>query len=373
MKAGWKVRKLGGCIKLEYGKGLSDELRKPDGKYPVYGANGVKSRSDAYLYDKRSIIVGRKGSVGEVNLTECKFWPLDVAYYVTFNENDFDLKFIYYLLLSLELQKLAKGVKPGLNRNEVYAIRAQVPPLAEQQRIVAILDDAFEAIAKVKENAEKNMRNARELFESVLESVFANTGEGWEKCDLDKYVSFIDYRGKTPLKTSNGVRLITAKNVKNGYLQREPEEFINSDAYDSWMTRGIPNFGDVLFTTEAPLGNVAQLDIDEKVAFAQRIIILQPDIQKITQSFLKYLLLSRPMQNQILGKGTGATVQGIKARLLRKIQISFPKTEVQKDIVCRLCETEEKTKKLESIYKQKLANLDELNKSILQKAFAGEL
>jgi len=131
---------------------------------------------------------------------------------------------------------------------------------------------------------------------------------------------------KTPQKTESGLRLITAKNVKMGYVQVEPREFVAPDSYDGWMTRGIPKFGDVLFTTEAPLANVAQLDTDEKVVFAQRIIIMQPDASRLDSTFLKYLLLSQPVQQRIIAKGTGATVQGIKASLLKLIEISFPKS-----------------------------------------------
>ncbi|MDO9586053.1 MAG: hypothetical protein Q7I93_06175, partial [Syntrophales bacterium] len=148
-------------------------------------------------------------------------------------------------------------------------------PLPERQRIVAILDEAFAAIATAKQNAGKNLQNARELFESYLQSVFANPstklgaspGDGWERCNLEDYIKFIDYRGRTPEKTESGMRLITAKNVRNGYLQIKPREYVHPSIYKTWMTRGIPKIGDVLFTTEAPLANVAQLDTEEKVVF----------------------------------------------------------------------------------------------------------
>ena len=87
----------------------------------------------------------------------------------------------------------------------------------------------------------------------------------WTTEELNENVVFIDYRGKTPPKVERGIRLITAKNVKMGIVHREPKEFIDSNVYDSWMTRGFPKKGNVLFTTEAPLGNVAQLDTDEVV------------------------------------------------------------------------------------------------------------
>ena len=161
---------------------------------------------------------------------------------------------------------------------------------------------------------------------------------GWQTETLGEVCRFIDYRGKTPAKTASGLRLITAKNVKMGHLQRTPMEFVAPKSYDGWMTRGIPRIGDVLFTTEAPLANVAQLDTDEKVVFAQRIIVLQPLASNLDRTFLKYLLLSDVAQQRIHEKGTGATVKGIKARLLKTIPIEFPVLPEQQRIVSILDE-----------------------------------
>jgi type I restriction enzyme S subunit len=255
---------------------------------------------------------------------------------------------------------------------EAYPI--PIPPLAEQQRIVGILDEAFAGIARAKANAEQNLQNARALFESHLQAVFSQRGEGWVETTVGAEIRFIDYRGKTPVKTEIGIRLITAKNVKMGYLQESPMEYIAADNYESWMTRGIPKKGDVLFTTEAPLANVAQLDTDEKVAFAQRIIIMQPNAEKLDCTFLKYLLLSQPVQERIRSKGTGATVQGIKASLLKTIEISFPiSLQEQRRIVAQLDALALETRSLAAIYERKLAALEELKKSLLHQAFSGEL
>ena len=130
----------------------------------------------------------------------------------------------------------------------------------------------------------------------------------------------------------------------------------------------------MLFTTEAPLANVAQLDTDEKVAFAQRIIIMQPETTRLDSTFLKYLLLSGPVQQRIRAKGTGATVQGIKARLLKLIEISFPKSlDEQERIVEKLDALNAETQRLEYIYQQKRVALDSLKKSLLNEAFTGKL
>jgi type I restriction enzyme S subunit len=288
-------------------------------------------------------------------------------------------KYLFYSLFSQNfmgaMEGLQKGASyPAVTNAEVRAQTLSFPSLPEQQRIVGILDDAFEGIAAAKANAEKNLQNARALFESYLQSVFSQEGIGWENSTIDQHIRFIDYRGKTPTKTESGLRLITAKNVKMGYIQETPREYVAPNSYDGWMTRGIPKLGDVLFTTEAPLANVAQLDTDEKVVFAQRIIIMQPNMSKLDSTFLKYLLLSQPVQQRILKQGTGATVQGIKSSLLKKIEISFPSSlDVQRNIVSQLDSLQQQTKVLESIYRQKLKALEELKKSLLHQAFNGEL
>jgi type I restriction enzyme, S subunit len=288
-------------------------------------------------------------------------------------------KFLYRCLSSPYFQEIVNSrlngaTTPHLYQRDITEFPVVLPPLPEQQRIVGILDSAFDGIVTANANAEKNLQNARALFESHLQSVFTQRGEGWVDTTIGQHIRFIDYRGKTPVKTESGFRLITAKNVKMGYVQEMPMEFIAPESYDSWMTRGIPRMGDVLFTTEAPLANVAQLDTCEKVAFAQRIIIMQPDASRLDSTFLKYLLLSQPVQQHIHAKGTGATVQGIKASLLKLIEISFPKSiSEQQQIVAKLDALREETQRLESLYQRKLAALDELKKSLLHQAFSGVL
>ncbi len=263
---------------------------------------------------------------------------------------------------------------PNVSGSTLAKLEVPLPPLSEQKRIVAILDEVFAGIDAAIANTEKNLTNARKLFESYLNNFFTQPDDNWRSAELQEHTRFIDYRGRTPKKTEKGMRLITAKNVKMGYLQLEPQEFVNPEIYDEWMTRGIPKKGDVLFTTEAPLGNVTQLDTNEKVVFAQRVIIMQPDASVLNGSFLKFMLLSKVMQTRINEKGTGATAKGIKASLLKKIRISFPKDlQTQEEIIRKLEEFETQINGLEAIYKQKLTALNELKQSILQQAFTGQL
>jgi len=285
-------------------------------------------------------------------------------------------KYLYYFLASNVglLNSLGTGATfKELSSGKLKSVEIPLPPLPEQKRIVAILDEAFAGIDAAIANTEKNLAHARELFESYLNAVFTQKGDGWVEKPLEESIRFIDYRGKTPKKTESGLRLITAKNVRMGYLRREPEEFVSPDSYDSWMTRGTPEKGDVLFTTEAPLGLVCQLDTSEKVVFAQRIITMQPDRSLVNPSFLKYALMSSLLQSRIHEKATGATAQGIKASLLKKIPFPCAGIEEQKAIVESLDAMSLESQRLETIFQQKLSALAELKQSILQKAFAGEL
>jgi type I restriction enzyme S subunit len=378
MKAGWQTSTLGDTCELYQPKTISGKELVEDGAYPVFGANGIIGRYDKFNHEEPQLLITCRGATcGSVNISEPKSWITGNAMVVRPKDVSIEMKFLEYLFRGgLDISKAITGAaQPQITRTNLAPLEISYPiDVTEQQRIVGILDEVFDGIATTTANAEQNLQNARALFESHLQSIFTQRGEEWVDTLIGECIRFIDYRGKTPQKTASGLRLITAKNVKMGYVQDEPREFVAPNSYDGWMTRGIPKLGDVLFTTEAPLANVAQLETNEKVVFAQRIIIMQPDASKLDSTFLKYLLLSQPVQQRIHAKGTGATVQGIKASLLKLIEISFPKSiSEQKQIVAKFDALSEETQRLESLYQRKLAALDELKKSLLHQAFSGAL
>lgn len=142
----------------------------------------------------------------------------------------------------------------------------------------------------------------------------------------------IDYRGKTPPKTDSGVRLVTAKVVKGGQILEEPKEFIAANFYDAWMRRGLPQKLDVLLTTEAPLGELAVLRGDEKIALAQRIILLRAKPGHVDPLFLFYALQSDFGQGELKARASGTTVLGIKQSELRQVRIPIFPLPVQRRI-----------------------------------------
>ena len=352
----WQTKKLDEIIKLEYGKPLPKNLRSTERKYPVYGANGIKDYSNSFYFDKPSIIVGRKGSAGELKLANGKFWPLDVTYFVKFDEKKYELKFLYLLLLTLNLPKLAKGVKPGINRNEIYSIFVKIPEsLREQKRIVGILDGVFEKINKAKENTEKNLRNSHELFESYLKSIFSNSK--WESRSLIDICNNLDskrvpvtkrdrFTGKYPYYGASGI-----VDYVNKYLFDEDLLLVSEDGANLLARRYPIAFS---INGKAWVNNHAHVLRFEKIE---------------SQKFVEYFLNSINLDSYV----SGMAQPKLNQKMLNSIQIPYPHFAEQKSIVKKLDALSEQTKKLEEIYKQKLADLEELKKSVLSIAFSGEL
>ena len=167
--------------------------------------------------------------------------------------------------------------------------------------------------------------------------------EHWQPVPLENLFQFIDYRGKTPPKTESGTVLVTAKNVRPGRLNREPVEYISKKSYKDWMTRGYPKIGDLLFTTEAPLGNVARIEEEPLFALAQRIINLQPFADLNTRCAM-YFMMSPVFQSLLERNSKGMTAKGIKAAKLKQLELPVPPIEEQTRIVScveqfmRLCD-----------------------------------
>jgi len=196
----------------------------------------------------------------------------------------------------------------------------------------------LEKIAKEKERLQKSEGMKTKASEELEgKDKYISSPESWAWIRIGNTSKFIDYRGRTPQKVESGRRLITAKNVRPGYIDIEPQEFITEDDYHSWMTRGFPRTGDILFTTEAPLGNVASIDIQENFALAQRVICMQWHIPEIS-SFMLIQMMAKPFQNQLIDNATGMTATGIKAAKLKEIPVVLPPLAEQHHIVKKVVE-----------------------------------
>ena len=243
--------------------------------------------------------------------------------------------------------------------DSVAKMRELILSLAVQGRLIQ-QDDSEQPVGELltKNDAERqkvarNDRRAKEQRQTILSVDEQWTiPRSWAWRGLADLVLFVDYRGKTPKKISNGVRLITAKNVRKGHVNLFPEEFVSDTDYKAWMVRGIPKVADVLFTTEAPLGNAAVIDLAEKFALAQRVICFQ-NYGALDSQFLVYQILSKKFQNVLYKNGTGMTAKGIKAAKLKKLPIAVPPLAEQKRIVARVDELMALCDRLEAQQKER--------------------
>ena len=158
---------------------------------------------------------------------------------------------------------------------------------------------------------------------------FKGFTDAWEQRKLIEVCDYVDYRGKTPAKTESGIFLVTAKNVKDGYIDyKSSQEYISEEDYEEVMHRGKPEIGDVLITTEAPCGNVAQVNV-ANIALAQRIIKYRGHENVVDNTYLKYYLLSPVFQKVLNEKSSGGTVKGIKGSILHQQYIQYPTHDEQ--------------------------------------------
>ena len=189
----------------------------------------------------------------------------------------------------------------------------------------------------------------------------------WDKYSEDKLLNLcniIDYRGKTPEKVESGLPFITAKNVKMHYMSLEPREYISKETYDKVMVRGFPKEGDVLFTTEAPLGNVCRIpNFDTEFYIGQRIVTIQTS--KLNPTYLEYALSDKEFTRKYTGKSSGSTVKGIRVRLLEQLTIPVPPRVLQDEFASFVLQVD----KSQLAVKKSLEELETLKKSLMQAYF----
>ncbi|MCM3024643.1 restriction endonuclease subunit S [Heyndrickxia ginsengihumi] len=228
---------------------------------------------------------------------------------------------------------------------DVKSLKDKILQLALQGKLVTqdINDEpASVLVDRIKEEKEKLIKDKKIKKEKPLptiteEEAYVELPNGWEWCRLNDIYRFIDYRGKTPNKIAEGIPLVTAKNVKMGYIDYTIEEFLSEEEFEDRKSRGISQKGDILFTTEAPMGNVAIADL-ERFSAGQRLITFQQYTEEnlLINKLFMYFIMSKQFQNQLLENKTGTTVYGIKAEKLKKILIPIPPLEEQKRIVAKI-------------------------------------
>lgn len=384
----WQVMTVSEFAKIENNKRIplsSDVRASMKGEFPYCGANGIVDYINDYKYHGLHILMAEDGGNFHdyqtrpiTYLMNGKFWVNNHAHVLRAKNGEHI--FLHYSLVHKDITKHIIGsTRTKLNRSVLEKIELAVPPLPEQQKIAEILSTVDEKIDVIDEQLAQTQELKKGLMQRLLtrgighttfkDSPLGQIPESWEVKQINEVSTYVDYRGKTPPKVEEGVFLVTAKNIRSGRIDYSlSQEYVPVELYDDIMGRGKPKIGDVLITTEAPLGEVAAID-KENIALAQRVIKYRADKTQLDSTYFKYSLLSPQFQIALDKESTGSTVKGIKGSRLHKMQILIPASLAEQHQIAEILTTVDD--KLQ-VLTDKKTHYQELKRGLMQQLLTGQ-
>lgn len=322
-------------------------------------------------------VISNSMSYGKPYILKIDGYIHDGWFVLRLNKNLVNADYFYYLLSSNYVKEqydaLATGaIVQNISSDLIKRVQFNLPPLSEQERIVAKLDKAFEAIDKVKANAEQNLNNTKELFNNTLDSKIRTLYKNSSTQKLSEVCDVRDGTHDSPkYLDKRGHPFVTSKNLKNDKIDMEKITYISDSDFEKINERSKVDIGDVLFAMIGTIGN--PVVITEEPDFAIKNVALFKNINKLEPLYLKFLLKSPSVLLKMQLEANGTTQKFVALKYLRNFMVPVPSLSEQQKIVEKLDALQEQTKQLEQIYTQKIKKCDELKQSILQKAFRGEL
>lgn len=390
MKAGWQMKTLGDVCDKASSNVSQNQLNDEVGNYPIYGASGLIKNVSFYHRDKPYLSIVKDGSgVGRVTKMKAFTSVIGTLQYILPNE-EVDLDYLNYSLMSVDFKKYVAGAAiPHIYFKDYKNEPFLWMPIPEQQRIVAILDHAFEGIAKARANAEQNLQNARALFESYLQSVFSvrgepvephhpstssgRTGEGWVEKDLGS-ISKINYGFTASASYEKaGPHFLRITDIQDTGVNWETVPYCKISTDD--LPKYLLQTGDIVFArTGATTGKSYLVKNPPQAVFASYLIRVQLKLSELLPEFLFLFFQTKAYWDEVNKGLSGSAQGGFNASKLASLIIPYPLSiEEQKVIIAELEAIKKETQRLEALYQRKIACLDELKKSLLQQAFAGEM
>ena len=376
MKKGWQTKPFEDCIEsVKYTRKIQRKDFLDDGQFPIVSqeaefTNGYwDDEADVFKVSTPVVIFGDHTQV--LKYVDFDF-VLGADGVKILPPRDFlRPKFFFYQLQAANFTSLGYARHYRLLKE----LELKYPPLAEQQRIVGLLDEAFEGLATAKANAEKNLQNARALFESHLQSVFADQWQIGELVTLaDLAADITDGDHLPPPKSPTGVPFITIGNIVKETREIDfSDTFMVPRAYfDALKPYKKPRQGDVLYTVTGSFGIPVIVRDDTEFCFQRHIGLVRPK-PETSSSWLYYLLMSPQLLKQANDGATGTAQKTVSLKLLRSFVVPKVSPKRQKQAVEKLDALTEETQRLARLYERKLAALEALKKSLLHQAFTGAL
>ena len=385
----WEMKKLGDVCSFFNGQ-AHEKCIDENGKYKLINSKFVSSEGENFKRTNNAlsplfvndIVMVMSDVPNGKTLAKCFIVDKDDTY--TLNQRicvirskNFDTRFLYYQLnRNKYLLSFDNGEnQSNLRKDDILNCELFVPPLPEQQRIVAILNEAFAAITKARANAEQNLKNAKELFESYLQDVFEN-GHFWQKHKLGDVCEFVrgPFGGSLKKNTfkQEGFAVYEQQHAINDQFN-DIRYFIDKDKFNE-MKRFELFSGDLIMSCSGTMGKLAIVPKNIKRGIINQALLKLSPSKRVSNVFLKLWMQSDSFQNSLREYSGGAAIQNVASvAILKNILIPLPDISEQNSIVQKVSTFSTETKKLEAIYQQKINDLEELKKSVLQKAFSGEL
>jgi len=352
-----------------------------EGPYPYYGASGVVDSVSDYLFDEDLLLVSEDGANLLARTYPIAFsisgktWVNNHAHVLRF-PSLVSQRFVEYYLNSISLRDYVSGMaQPKLNKKSLNLIPIPDPEHQVKSKVVELLDKAFADIDQARLNTEKNLRNAREVFDSYLQQVFSECSERWKQTTLNDLCNKFEYGTSSKSSQEGEVPVIRMGNIQDGSIVMDKLVYsLNEDDNQKYRL----NFNDILFnrTNSAELvGKTAIYKSEEQAIFAGYLIRIHRNEKLLNADYLNFYLnspIARRYGEQVMSQSTNqANISGSK---LKMYPINVPASlEEQQVIVEKISTLKERTEELEATYKSKLKALDELKKSLLQQAFTGQL
>lgn len=380
MKAGWESKPLGEVADI------LDKLRRPitkrnrvAGPYPYYGATGVLDHVDGYIFEEQLVLIGEDGAkwgAGDASAfaVEGKCWVNNHAHVLRPNRDVLIDAFLIYFLNFADLSDFISGMTvPKLNQGRLREIPIPLPPLEEQQRIVAILDEAFEGLDRAKANAEANLASARELFESFLDHAITSCNSSPERA-IGEIGEVYDGPHATPKTIEDGPVFLGISSLVDGRIELSKTRHVSEEDFKKWTTRVEPKPGDVVFSYETRLGQVGLIPEGLRCCLGRRMGLVRLDRRLARPDYFVLAYRSPEFQSFLKSRTVrGATVDRISLREFPAFQIPVPPLEEQSRLVEQMNAFRSSQDHLIQLAHANVANTETLRRSLLAKAFAGEL
>lgn len=399
MKKDWEIKKLGEVCEINIGRTpergnskMWDKEKKTDNVWLSIAdlnntENGYISDSTEYVSDNavpkmklvkaNTLLMSFKLTIGRCAITKRDLFTNEAIAALPIIDKDLDLFFLKYYLENFDWTKLTEGdvkVKgKTLNKEKLKEVPITLPPLEEQKRIVKILDEKFAQLETIKTNAQTNLQNAKDLFQSQLAKAFSNTT--WEKKRLQDCTSIIgDGLHGTPKYDENGnYYFINGSNLTITDIVFTPEtKRVNETEYQKYKVELNENTV-FLSINGSTLGKRTAFYNNEPVILGKSACYINVKSNTLNKYFLRHFLSSDIFQEYAWKEKTGAAIPNLGLKAMRDLKIPLPPLPEQKRIVKELDSLSEKVRQLQEIYTKQIANCDELKQSYLQKAFEGKL